>query len=62
MNYNELINKLERVIKELGVKATFIEHKIGIARNTLAYYRDGRLKLREDKYGKLKEILDMYNI
>ena len=62
MNYNELLDKLTRVIKNCGVRISFIETEIGIGKNTMNQYRKGRLRFREDTQGKLKKILDMYNV
>lgn len=62
MNYNDLLDKLTRVIEYCGVKATFIEDSIGIGRSTLNHYRKERLRFREDTQGRLKKVLDMYNI
>ena len=62
MNYNELLDKLTRVIENCGVRISFIEMQIDLGRNTMNQYRKGRLRFREDTQGKLKKVLDMYNI
>lgn len=62
MNYNDLLNKLTRVIDQAGVKISFIEVSIGVARHTLHHYRNGRLRFREDTQFRLKQVLDMYNV
>lgn len=62
MNYNELLDKLTRVIENCGVRISFIEIEIGLGRNTMNQYRKGRLRFREDTQGKLKKVLDMYNV
>ena len=62
MNYNEMMDKLTRVIEQAGVTQRFIENKIALTPCTLAHYRNGRLKLKEDKQFKLQEVLKMYNV
>lgn len=52
----EVMEKLERVIKELGVKITFIEDYLGMTRNTLNNYRFGRVNI--DRNPKLKTNLE----
>ena len=52
----EVMEKLERVIKELGVKITFIEDYLGMTRNTLNNYRFGRVSI--DRNPKLKTNLE----
>ena len=58
----EVMNKLERVIKELGVKITFIEDYVGITRNTLNNYRYGRCNIENNPKLKsdLEELLSHY--
>ena len=62
MTYNEMMDKLTKVLKQCGTSKRFVENQINLTPRTLGQYINGRLKLKEDTQFKLQEVLKMYNV
>lgn len=62
MKERELIEKLNYIIDNLGVKQCFIEREIGIRHNTLFFYKNMERHLSEYNLELLEKLLKRYNI